>query len=43
VDPSGRRFVFVLDAGVASERQVNVLVNWFDQPRAASGAALRRD
>ena len=43
VDPSGRRFVFVLDAGVASERQVNVLLNWFDQPRTAGGAGARRD
>jgi len=42
VDPDGRRFVFVLDGGVASERQVNVLVNWFDQPRT-TGAGARRD
>jgi serine/threonine-protein kinase len=41
VDPSGRRFVFVRDGGAASERQVNVLVNWFDQPRTA--AEVRRD
>jgi eukaryotic-like serine/threonine-protein kinase len=39
VDPTGRRFVFVLDAGVASERQLHVLANWFDQPR---NAAVRR-
>jgi len=43
VDPTGRRFVFVLDAGVASERQLNVLANWFDQPRTATGTGVRRD
>jgi hypothetical protein len=35
VAPGGQRFVFVLETGVASERRLNVLVNWFDQPRAA--------
>jgi len=43
VDPGGRRFVFVRDGGVAAERQVSVLVNWFDQPRTAAGAGARRD
>jgi len=33
--------VFVRDGGASYERQVNVLVNWFDQPRPAAGAALR--
>ena len=40
VDPSGRRFVFVRDGGVLSERQVNVLVNWFHQPRTTAGAEV---
>jgi eukaryotic-like serine/threonine-protein kinase len=41
VDPSGRRFVFVLDAGIGAERQLHVLVNWFDQPHSAAGAAVK--
>jgi eukaryotic-like serine/threonine-protein kinase len=35
VDPSGKRFVFVYQPGIASERDIHVLLNWFDQPRAA--------
>jgi TolB protein len=41
VDPSGRRFVFVRDRGVVSERRIHVLVNWFDQPHTATGAGGR--
>jgi eukaryotic-like serine/threonine-protein kinase len=43
VDRSGRRFVFVRDGGVNSERQINVLVNWFDRARTTSGAGPPRD
>ncbi len=43
VDRSGRRFVFVRDVGLDSERQVNFLVNWFDQPRAATAPVTRRE
>jgi Tol biopolymer transport system component len=43
VDPSGRRFVFVLEAGVGSDRQLSFLVNWFDQPRTSIGTGARRD
>jgi serine/threonine-protein kinase len=43
VDPSGRRFVFVLESGVGSDRQLSFLVNWFDQPRTAIGTGARRD
>ncbi len=43
VEPGGRRFVFVRDGGVAGERQVHVLLNWFDQPRTATGTGVRRD
>ena len=32
VDASGRRFVFVRETGLDSERQGNVLLNQFDQP-----------
>ena len=43
VDRSGRRFVFVRDAGVDAERKVNFLLNWFEQPRAAAVPTARRD
>jgi len=41
VDPRSRRFVFVLESGVEAERQINVLVNWFDRPRTAAGGTAR--
>jgi Tol biopolymer transport system component len=43
VDRSGRRFVFVRDIGVNADRQVNFLLNWFDQPRTATASPARRD
>jgi Tol biopolymer transport system component len=43
IDPSGRQFVFVRDGGLDSERQVHVLLNWFDQPRAVTPAEARRE
>ena len=43
VAPDGSRFVFVRDSGVAAERQIKVLVNWFEQPRAAVVGGARRD
>ncbi|MEX2182219.1 MAG: protein kinase [Gemmatimonadaceae bacterium] len=43
VDRSGRRFVFVRDAGANAERRVNFMLNWFDQPRATAAAVMRRD
>ena len=43
VDRSGRRFVFVRDVGTGAERQVNIMLNWFDQPRAGAGPVSRRD
>jgi serine/threonine-protein kinase len=39
--PDGSRFVFVRDLGGAGTSQVNVLLHWFDQPRAAQ--VPRRD
>ena len=43
VDPSGRRFVFVRDRGGLTERRVNVLANWFDQPRNEAAGTPRRE
>jgi hypothetical protein len=43
VDRTGRQFVFVRDGGRDADQQVNLLLNWFDQPRAAAAPSTRRE